>query len=354
MGRWSPEHGKPKRHVLVEVSTAGAAPGEAYDYWRNIAYYHFDADPRPPGGAEQFRARAQALVTPRGDLYLYHSSAVCGRRTARQVRADAGDGFSFGMVLSGFRRHRDETDGVTLAGPGAFFCYDTTRVSRVAWDDHSGLHLVFPRELVCATIGGPIPPVSQLIEKLGRSRLAPFLRSHYAVLAREFPSLSLPEQAAIYEATVDLTLSVLRQALASQSTPSPADSHAYVAAAKRLIHERFADPNLTPEIVARALRCSRATLYRAFGAYGMTVAQYIREVRLQEAMRRIAASPPGTCIATVAAECGFFGPAYFRRLFRERFGVNPSEVLGAHWAGADHTRKELSQTSPGETEFTLP
>lgn len=293
--------------MLVEASTDDAAPGEAFEYWRNIAYYYFDADPRPPGGAGEFRARAQALITPRGDLCLYHSSAVSGQRTARQIRLDAGDVFNFGMVLSGFRRHRDETDGVTVAGPGEFFCYDSTRVARVAWQDHSGLHLVLPRDLVSVSIGGSLSPASQLIERLSHSKLAPFLRSHYTVLAREFGSLSMSERAAVFDATVDLTLSVLREALAADPPTSPSDSQAYFLAAKRLIHERFADPNLTPENIARALHCSRATLYRAFNAYGVTVAQYIREVRLQEAMRRIAVSPPNASIAGIAAECGFHG-----------------------------------------------
>lgn len=319
--------------MFFAVSTEDAPPGEAYDYWRDIAYYYFDADPRPPGGARRFKARAQAFVTPRGDLYVYHSSAVSGQRTARQIRLDEGGAFSFGMVLSGFRRQRDETEGVTIAGPGEFFCYDPTRVSRVGWEDHSGLHIVLPRELVSASIGGEIPPASELIERLNRSKLAPFLRSHFHVLAREFDSLSMSERAAVFDSTVDMTLSVMRETLAGTATPSPTDSHAYFLAAKHFIHERFGDPNLSPESIARALECSRATLYRAFNAYGVTVAQYVREVRLQEAMRRITTSPPGASIANIAAQCGFFEPAYFRRLFRARFGVNPSDVLGLHAGG---------------------
>lgn len=64
MGRWQPEHGRPKRPVSVAVSTDGVKPGEAFDYWRDIAYYHFDADRRVPGGTENFNASAYALITP--------------------------------------------------------------------------------------------------------------------------------------------------------------------------------------------------------------------------------------------------------------------------------------------------
>ena len=316
----------------VEVSTSAVSPGEAFEYWRTIAYYQFEADRRPPGGLANFKAQAYALIGPQGDLCLYRSSAVTGRRTAYQVRSDEGNTFNLGIVVSGRRYHRDETDGVTIAGPGQLFCYDAAKISRIAWEDHQGLHFCLPRDLVLTSVGRSLPPASELMKKLNRSSLAPFLRSHLSLLAREYESLSLSERTAMFEATVDFLLSVLREVLAGEpSSSSPTDGYAYFVAAKRVIQERHADPNLGPEAVAHALGCSRATLYRAFRANGTTVAQHIREVRLQEAMRRIAASPPGTSISAIAAECGFYDPAYFRRLFRERFEVNPSDVLGTQF-----------------------
>lgn len=245
---------------------------------------------------------------------------------ARHIRSDGGDAFHFGLVIEGCRRHRDEIDGVTVAGPGEFFCYDASRVSRVAWDDHRGLHFCLLRDPVDAVVGKPIPPASELIQRVNQSRLAPFLRSHLALLARDFASLSPRERAAMFRPTVDLLLSVIREALDQDSDAPRRSLDAYFLAAKRVIQERVSDPNLSPELVASALGCSRSTLYRAFHAHGMTVAQHIREVRLQEARRRIAASPPGTSIAAIALECGFYDPAYFRRLFRERFDMSPRDV----------------------------
>src|SRR5690606_5383626 len=149
---------RPRRTVCVEVSTSDVRPSEAFDYWRDIAYYHFDADPQPPGGRLQFRARASALMTAVGDLVLYDSRGVSGRRTARQIRADGGDSFAFGLVLAGVRRHRDEREGVTVSCPGEFFCYDATRVSRVQWEDHRGVHLSLPHDLVRGAAGRELPP----------------------------------------------------------------------------------------------------------------------------------------------------------------------------------------------------
>lgn|GEM_PF-6515870 len=159
LGRWQPRYGRPRRTVCVEVSTSDVRPSEAFDYWRDIAYYHFDADPQPPGGRLQFRARASALMTAVGDLVLY--------------------------------------------------------------------------------------------------------------------------------------------------------------------------PNLAAKSLASLLNLSRATLYRAFHERGLTVAGYIREVRLQEAKRRLESSTPDMPVAAIAEACGFPDPNHFRRLFRERFGMSPSEVRDA-------------------------
>ena len=152
VGRWQPEHGRPRQPVAVVLSTTDVEPHEAFDYWRHIAYYHFDADREPPCGRHNFKARAYALVMPDGALCLYDSRGVAGRRTSQQMRADGGDSFAFGMVLSGIRLHRDERDGVTVAGPGDFFCYDAIKVSQVQWDVGS---------LACwLTILNPFPTVN--------------------------------------------------------------------------------------------------------------------------------------------------------------------------------------------------
>lgn len=326
LGRWKPEYGRPRQPVALTVSTDDVRRSEAFDYWRDIAYYHFDARRPPPESLSRFRAQAHGLITPGGDLFLYTSSGVTGQRTARQIRADGGASFDFGMVLSGVRVHRDEQEGVIISGPGDFFCYDATRVSRVRWDDHRGVHLSLSRAMVQRAMGQPVPPASAIIRRLQESSLTPFLRAQLGVLVQQYESLSVRERSVMLQATVDLLLTVLRESFSTETDGPDTSLGAYFTAAKRVIHQRFADPGLDAETVANLLNCSRATLYRAFKEHGVTVARYIREVRLQEARRRIAVSAPGASIAAIAEECGFYDPTYFRRLFRERFDMNPSDV----------------------------
>src|SRR5690606_9355941 len=81
LGRWKPEYGRPRQPVALTVSTDDVRRGEAFDYWRDIAYYHFDARRPPTESLGRFRAQAHGLITPGGDLFLYTSSEVAGQRT---------------------------------------------------------------------------------------------------------------------------------------------------------------------------------------------------------------------------------------------------------------------------------
>ncbi len=272
-----------------------------------------------------FNAWAKAVVAPSGDLFVYESSGVSGQRTSRQIRADEADRFNFGIVLEGRRIHRDETDEVSIAGPGDFFSYDAAKPSRVEWSDHRGIHLSLPRQMVQSVIGD-IPPGSVVARKLSTSSLAPFLKSQLGVLARELASLSDIDRAAIFDNTMDLALTVLRQAFANPSKPPALDRRGCVAFARRIIIEQLANPNLDAAMIARSLGCSRATLYRAFAEYGLSVASYIRETRLEEAMRLIATGSVQLTIESIANQCGFVDVTHFRRAFRARFGMSPQEA----------------------------
>lgn len=319
-----PSYGPPKGHVFFELSTASVEPSEAYDYWRDIAYYHWDAHRPPPDRVKRFAARTSAFVTPKGDLFVYRSSAVSGRRTARQIRKDEGDELNLGMVLAGGRRHRDEKGGVTVAGPGDFFCYDAAKPSQVEWDDHAGLHFTLPRSIVHPAVGD-VPPASRLMEAFEASPLAPFLRAHLSVLAREVDSLPAAERAIVFDHTFDLLLTVLRQAVGSTGN-GEAEPDSFYALATRVIREHMSDPTLDANKISRILQVSKSTLYRAFARQGLTVAGSIRELRLREAKRRLIVSPPEASVSEIAAECGFVDARHFRRIFRERFDMNPTDV----------------------------
>ena len=77
--------------------------------------------------------------------------------------------------------------------------------------------------------------------------------------------------------------------------------------------------------IARAARVSRFHLAREFDArMGQTVMGYVRNRRLSEAARRLAAGAPD--ILEVALEAGYGSHEAFTRAFRDAFAMTPEEV----------------------------
>jgi AraC-like DNA-binding protein len=102
---------------------------------------------------------------------------------------------------------------------------------------------------------------------------------------------------------------------------------AKLAAIERYIDRHLHDRQLGPAALARAFGCSRGRLYQLFREHG-GVDHYIRERRLGRCFRELAAAEPGaTRVWMIAERWGFDDPSHFHRLFKQRFGLRPSEVL---------------------------
>jgi transcriptional regulator GlxA family with amidase domain len=79
---------------------------------------------------------------------------------------------------------------------------------------------------------------------------------------------------------------------------------------------------ITVEALARRASLSPRQVSRRFRAdFGMTPAEFVERLRMQEAQRRLATSNSG--IKRLAASLGYQSPHVFRRAFERSFGVSP-------------------------------
>jgi transcriptional regulator GlxA family with amidase domain len=75
------------------------------------------------------------------------------------------------------------------------------------------------------------------------------------------------------------------------------------------------------------MHLSRSQFYRRIKAYtGLTPHKYLREARLYKAKELLESADVAT-LAQLSAAVGFESPAYFARIFYERFGYRPSERM---------------------------
>ena len=113
-------------------------------------------------------------------------------------------------------------------------------------------------------------------------------------------------------------------ALVRSRTPSLRSANLHLQRAHAVIDAHLGDSGLGPQDVALACAVSVGYLNRLFRESGTTVAEHIREQRLQRCWRALG-EPTAAGIGAIAARCGLPDHAHFCRLFRARFGMTPSE-----------------------------
>ncbi|PWJ82311.1 AraC family transcriptional regulator [Pseudaminobacter salicylatoxidans] len=323
--RWSPAHGPAPFPTFLEVSTDGVSAHEAYDFWREAVFYNFDADRPSQEQHSSFCGLGRVVLTREAEFYSYRSDAVSGGREKTHIEADGRTDVELGVVLSGHRRYRLDDDSSGQAGPGAFFVFDEARPCRVAWDAHSGMHLSLRREAVEAALGCPMPSSGSIADALGRSRLAPVLKSQFALISKHMDRLDPGMRGFLLHQTAELALYAIGR-LGLAKSVGERERAALFAAAQRIIETHYGNPAFGVAMLVQALGCSRATLYRAFADHGMTVVDAIRNIRLTHARRMLEVTDNHVLIANVALRCGFEDPPNFNRAFRRRFGMSPSEA----------------------------
>jgi AraC-like DNA-binding protein len=200
-----------------------------------------------------------------------------------------------------YDRHSHDTYsfGVTEQGAQAFRCRGATHTS------HAGMLMTFnPDDPHDGHTGGPAGFTYRMLHLLLSGTVLAVVRRH----ASRPPRLVSDPSAAP------------RGAAARAAWAGPAAGGA-PARVRELLHDRFAE-DLGADDLARAVGLSRFQVSRLFReAYGVPPSAYLRQVRLREARRRLAA---GEAIAAVAPAAGFADQSHLTRWFRRTYGITPA------------------------------
>ena len=95
------------------------------------------------------------------------------------------------------------------------------------------------------------------------------------------------------------------------------------------INEHLDDSDFNVEALADIIGMSRAQLHRRVKeATGITVGEFIRNLRLQQAARML--EKGDNTIQQVAWAVGFSNPTHFSAAFKRYFGVSPLEYMNKH------------------------
>lgn len=125
---------------------------------------------------------------------------------------------------------------------------------------------------------------------------------------------------------VDLVALLVAELLGPYRSESAVGGGEILARIREYIEENLMDPDMSPESIARAHHISVRYLHKLFQSDGTTVSTWIRQRRLDSCRADLGRlSNRRRTVAAVAQSWGFANPSHFSRLFRQAYGVSPSE-----------------------------
>ena len=121
-------------------------------------------------------------------------------------------------------------------------------------------------------------------------------------------------------------------------THSESIEEKFLKKAVNTIEVHIGDAAFSVEVFAREVGMSQVQLYRKLTALtNYSPNEFVRHMRLQRASDLLV-SKAGN-VAEIADQCGFNSLSYFSKVFKEKFGVTPSEVLKKESTVAGHVPK---------------
>ncbi|MFF4115833.1 AraC-like ligand-binding domain-containing protein [Streptomyces sp. NPDC001714] len=307
------------------LTTRSVPPDESLEYWHDAV---FDTLVGMDIAAEGRTYDATLRTDRLGVLRITTVEADPGRVHRAPRFIARGDGREIFVAVQSTGRARVEQDGrSTELRTGDIGFFETLRPFRATFPDRFRLKIfAVPRPLlelaeadVRQLTGRAIHPGDGLPALLG-----PLLER----LADTSASYATPTAERLAASVIDLVAATA----ADQVGADPADLRGadgvLLLRIRTYIRWHLSDPGLTPTVIARVHGISVRYLHRLFQTEGTTVCQWIRDLRLRECRRELAARPSGSVnLGQVARRWGFSGAAGFGKAFRGSFGLSPTDWL---------------------------
>ncbi|MET9502932.1 helix-turn-helix domain-containing protein [Streptomyces sp. NPDC006622] len=158
------------------------------------------------------------------------------------------------------------------------------------------------------------------------SRLGALLSPLLSDLARTAATARPPVGEMLAGNAVNLLATLAAEQLGTR-TPGPGgQAPPVLARILEYVELHLTEPDLSPEILARAHHISVRYLHKLFQEEGTTVGRWILRRRLEECRRELTRHGRGSrTIAAVAGRWGFTSATHFSRVFRTAYGMSPRE-----------------------------
>jgi len=307
------------------LSTAQVAPRDQRDFWRDTALNRSEPDFPSAASSGSFQARVRGVAAAGGELREGLSDAVIMRRTASCCRRDGSDEIMLSFIVEADRPGQYRRGDSVLEVPaGAVMINDSAVPFIMAMGRYRSVNLRLPRAAVAAVLRRD--PAMLGGRLLSPSPFNTLLFGFLTQFAGAMAAMDDAARQAALTAAIDLALASLHREVSDGMLGEGEHADGLRQAARRYIDGNLHRQDLSPDHIARTLRCSRTHLYRLFAQDGGTVMGYLREARLARSHAMLADAACRLTIGEIALLCGFDDPSTFSRGFRRRYGCQPGDV----------------------------
>jgi AraC-like DNA-binding protein len=316
---------------LVDLTTDGVAARERIDYWRDAVLRR--TRPELPQRGQPFQAHLRRIVLAEVELIEHAAGAVVSGRSPGRTRFDGGDDIALELIRYGASNLTHNGEHTLRAGD--LCLVDYARPFKTVLTRHRASGVVLSRRRVREVLGDDLSALAG--HRVPARGLAAVLRAHMTTTLDEAPHMTPEDRVVATNAAAEMVLAILQAGRFGTADPEQFGAGLYQAA-RAVIDRACDDPELSPDRIAHAVGCSRATLYRLFARRDQSVAAAVWQARLEHARRMLcSAESIAVPVSDVAMLSGFTDMPTFTRMFKRRYGKTPREARVA-WAEGDAER----------------
>ncbi|MFN2321136.1 MAG: helix-turn-helix domain-containing protein [Dermatophilaceae bacterium] len=309
----------------LQYSTAHHRPEEQFEVWRQLVSDAFVPVGlrRPVPGDETGCFDAGYQARRLGDLSLgwLRSAPQEVERTPSHIAHTPGGVYFLNLVTRGEgTAYQDGREATSAAGD--FVIVDSERPFTLSFsEEFEELCLVIPKGMLDPLLAAP--ELCTAIRVCAESAAGALVASALHALGAQRSVFSPRETVGVAEHLVGLvSLAVSEATLAA----APSAKTLLIQQIVDEIGRGFADPELTPAVVARRVAISVSYLTKLLHCRGTTFGHLLLDRRLDHAWTLLdPALGHSQTVTAIAGACGFRDSAHFARTFRARFGLTPTE-----------------------------
>lgn len=309
---------------LGRWSTAGISRPDLTDAWQSALEDNYGAWQVHQAVKPQFAADVKSRSF--NDLRLVE--CICdpctGRRLSGAIGKDDEAYIGVQITKAGSETFRFGTDVVNV-GPGDLLIWTSTQPTEfTVMERLHKVSLILPWSIVQERLPRGAQFHGTLIDS--RQGIGAVLCGHVATLAEQMEGLGDSDQAAVRRATLELLAAAVSHRI---DAPPRNLAMRYLQRLQDYVLTNLQDENLSPCSIAAANHMSARYVHMLFAPTGMSVSAWIRTQRLircGEDLRSHRHRETG--VAEIAYAWGFGDPTHFSRVFKQQFGVTPSEYRG--------------------------